>query len=623
LLKSFWVQQAQTSFQRGDENLRNALNAYGPNTYFLPIDSATRAFSEKQMLNNATYLFDVIFRSHRISNQLLFDYYLDDSRKTYYTDTGLPVSTKHRRINGQENIEISIGHVKGRILPEFRNIYCGSGVLHLVDTVMGIPGRSAYQELLVNPELSVFRSVVDMSSRFRQLLDQTPSQMLNPGINQQRLMRHDEKPKGGPIKRQAIEPGPANSIYGNNQQHQSPPLPYPQQQPQQQTFQTNNNNIRFLTILAPSNIALATVPLDQLAGNVTAIDDLLSSHIIIDNSANRVFYTDHDESIFQSGQSYSTLNPLVQLSASVVIDPQGTSNRVTLSSSRNPSLRTTITNGNSRVSNGVIHVVNKALIEGGDITQFLQQYAQGTGGSPAFNQFVDALASTGILRDLTRPDQKYTLFIPTNEALAQYNDIMIGNNQDRKKQLIYRHLCLNANLKSTNLDGLSNIGQFNTNQQMNNQLPQQQQQQQQHLMNQNYYNSQNSLTNQGINVQPGQHQQHQQHQQQQGMPGQYGNNGVMPRTKRQAVDVNSANSLREQRLRQQEHLLQQQRQHQSDNPQNQMRAGQNQMQGQNLMFDQQNRQNQVLNGPHLVCRNALGQDLALMRDNSSNFKLKV
>jgi hypothetical protein len=50
-------------------------------------------------------------------------------------------------------VEISIGHVKGKILPEFRNIYCASGVIHLVDTVLGIPTKSAYQQLSQIPEL--------------------------------------------------------------------------------------------------------------------------------------------------------------------------------------------------------------------------------------------------------------------------------------------------------------------------------------------------------------------------------------------------------------------------------------------------------------------------------------
>ncbi len=43
--------------------------------------------------------------------------------------------------------------MKGKILPEFRNIYCASGVIHLVDTVLGIPTKSAYQQLSQIPEL--------------------------------------------------------------------------------------------------------------------------------------------------------------------------------------------------------------------------------------------------------------------------------------------------------------------------------------------------------------------------------------------------------------------------------------------------------------------------------------
>lgn len=55
--------------------------------------------------------------------------------------------------------------------------------------------------------------------------------------------------------------------------------------------------------------------------------------------------------------------------------------------------------------------------------------------SPAFSQFVDALRSTGIFNDLKQPARQYTLFIPTNEALARYQDIITGNDIERKKNV--------------------------------------------------------------------------------------------------------------------------------------------------------------------------------------------
>ncbi len=100
---NFWITRATQSFRNGDENLKNALNTYSPNTYFLPIDSALNRFTDRERLNNNSFLFDVLFRSHRVSNRILFDYYMDDkSRGGYFTDTGLPVSTRHKRVNGVE-----------------------------------------------------------------------------------------------------------------------------------------------------------------------------------------------------------------------------------------------------------------------------------------------------------------------------------------------------------------------------------------------------------------------------------------------------------------------------------------------------------------------------------------
>jgi hypothetical protein len=105
------------------------------------------------------------------------------------------------------------------------------------------------------------------------------------------------------------------------------------------------------------------------------------------------------------------------------------------------------------------------------------------------SQFVDALRITGIFNDLRQPSRKYTLFIPTNEALARYQDIIGGNDIDKKRKLIYRHMCLDQNLQSTQIVGQNNP--YNPNQQFN-----------QQLTTQNPYQNPNQITNQNPNMNP-------------------------------------------------------------------------------------------------------------------------
>lgn len=409
---NMWINRADTSYQRGDESLKNALSAFGPNTFFVPTDASFNKFTDRQLLNNDSFLVDVVLKSHRISNQLLFDYYLDDPKADYKTDNMLPVSTKHRYVNNRVEIEVSIGHVKGKILPEFRNIYCASGIIHLVDTVLGTPTTSAYKRISENNQLSTFRQLIDASSQYRALLDKSP-----------------------PL------------IYGNNQQ--------------------NSQSFKQMTVLAPSDLALFAIK-DDLLKNVTALDEFLGSHIITDGS-NKIFFTDHDVSIFTSGRQYTTMNPQVSLTATVALDSDGINNNVVLSLQTNPSIRAKIVEGNDLVSNGVIHIVDKplTLFVPMDVSQVLEKYSSlADPNKPALNQFVDALRSTGIFNDLKSPSKQYTLFIPTDDALSRYQDIMKGNDQEKKKQLIYRHICIDQNLQAKNL---ANNGQGQG--QINNQMP--------------------------------------------------------------------------------------------------------------------------------------------------------
>lgn len=66
---------------------------------------------------------------------------------------------------------MNIGHIKGHINPVYRNIYCASGVIHLVDTVLAIPQRNAYQEIASHSELTILKSLIDQSS-YANLLNQ-------------------------------------------------------------------------------------------------------------------------------------------------------------------------------------------------------------------------------------------------------------------------------------------------------------------------------------------------------------------------------------------------------------------------------------------------------------------
>lgn len=310
---NFWITRATQSYRMGHENLRNALNAYGPNTFFLPSDQAINSFNNRELLTNGSFLFDVLFRSHRISNQLLFDYYLNDPTSTFLTDTGMPVSVTHRINSGQNEIEVSIGHVKGKIYPAFRNIYCASGVIHLIDSVLGVPSLSAYQQIASNQELTIFRSVIDRSSKYRQLLELSPGfqyQYNNFNYNQQYKRQHNKNKAqsgtnqtatGKEKRQQPVNQGfgQPNQQYGNNM----PGSAYNSVQPPynnngqmsyntnggQPPYNGNNNNnnppyntnnngfisggFQYLTILAPRDASMIAIR-DQLLSNQSAIDEV-------------------------------------------------------------------------------------------------------------------------------------------------------------------------------------------------------------------------------------------------------------------------------------------------------------------------------------------------------------
>lgn len=407
--------------------IRNALNSYASNTYFLPSDIAFQQFNNQSLLNNASFLYDVLLKSHIITGRVLFDYYFDKQSPTssqtstngqlgnqeiYKTDTGLQVFTEHRinnqsttSVNGQaeEEIIISIGHVKGRILPNMRNIYCASGILHVVDTVLGIPTINAYQLIQNKIELNSFKRLIDKSSKYSMLLQSIPSSFLVPTA-----APFDNRNNFG-LSRQ--------SMFDSSAQFQ------------------------YLTILAPNEAALFSIN-DYLNNNQTALDQFLAQHIIINgNSMSTImgYFTDHDTNIFQNTQSYQTMLPGSNLIAQVTLDDNGISNRVILSLQTNPTLSTRIINGNNRVSNGVVHIVDRVLVPfiQQDINFLLDKLAQSQSTLGAsYSQFLSLLQSTGILNDLKQtPTRQYTLFIPTNDALSRFQSLLNTNDQNIKKQV--------------------------------------------------------------------------------------------------------------------------------------------------------------------------------------------
>ena len=142
-----------------------------------------------------------------------------------------------------------------------------------------------------------------------------------------------------------------------------------------------------MTILAVNDAALFNLyPI--LLANSTAIDQFLSTHIIIDSdqSQNRNFYTDHDANTFQNAQVYTTLNPNTNLIATVTQMPNEVAPRVSFQVQNMPSVQTRIVNGNYRVANGVVHIVDKPLMQyvNPDITVVLDKYtSSNTNGLPS------------------------------------------------------------------------------------------------------------------------------------------------------------------------------------------------------------------------------------------------
>lgn len=79
-----------------------------------------------------------------------------------------------------------------------------------------------------------------------------------------------------------------------------------------------------VTILAPTDSALAGLT-SLVMGNQSAIDAIISQHVII-NSQNVPYYTEHDQNLFQNGQTYGTAAQGFSLTATVQLDPRNNIN---------------------------------------------------------------------------------------------------------------------------------------------------------------------------------------------------------------------------------------------------------------------------------------------------------
>lgn len=112
---------------------------------------------------------------------------------------------------------------------------------------------------------------------------------------------------------------------------------------------------------------------------------------------------------------------------------------VSLSVSQNAAIQASIINADTRVSNGVVHVIDRVLTTSmpNDITSLLSIGTNTMGGATQFSQFVQILMNTGVFNDLNHPSRQFTLFIPTNAALSRFQNVINSGdvNQQRNVEL--------------------------------------------------------------------------------------------------------------------------------------------------------------------------------------------
>lgn len=166
-------------------------------------------------------------------------------------------------------------------------------MIHLVDTVLGVPSRSAYQELQTIPELSTFRALVDRSAKYRQLLDQAPVQDFfattrtrrevyrnkrqfnqfnnQPPMNQQQMNQQQMNSSFGVNMNPNMMTNSLNTM-GSNFNNFNPNQPGYNQFGS--SFGSPTSRTQLYTILAPSDSALLTVK-DDILKNDTLVDQVI------------------------------------------------------------------------------------------------------------------------------------------------------------------------------------------------------------------------------------------------------------------------------------------------------------------------------------------------------------
>jgi hypothetical protein len=202
-------------------------------------------------------------------------------------------------------------------------IYCD--LVHFFKTkVLAVPTNNAYQQIALNSELKSFKALIDNSPKYSQLLQQLPLRINYPQATQRRIQIRSKRQPYYFSSGLTTNSNQQQFSFNQEQLTQLEFNQFQQQQPQQfmynqqqlsQLYLNKNllksvstSGIKFMTVLAVSDAGLFNL-YSILISNATALDQFLSSHIIVDSDAsqNRIFYTSNDANLFTPGQSYTTL----------------------------------------------------------------------------------------------------------------------------------------------------------------------------------------------------------------------------------------------------------------------------------------------------------------------------
>lgn len=109
---------------------------------------------------------------------------------------------------------------------------------------------------------------------------------------------------------------------------------------------------------------------------------------------------------------------------------------MSLYGAQNSAVQASIINADTRVSNGAIQVIDRVLTTAvaNDVTSLLSM-SNTISGAPQFSQFVQILMNTGVFNDLNHPSRQFTLFIPTNNALARYQNVINSGDINQQRNV--------------------------------------------------------------------------------------------------------------------------------------------------------------------------------------------